>query len=144
MPGCRTRREAPCSTATQASRNAVMRPAFIFPFGLACLPASALAGGLQIAMLFDCATLRASIRQPGQRISRFSVNWPKPRCLVFQLSGFTSRHKTFVAVSRCWCHGLVNRKKSSVHTARVASDTKRRLWLGLVAFAERQLQFEIQ
>ncbi|MGH8034216.1 MAG: cyanase, partial [Lysobacterales bacterium] len=45
-------RGVPCSTATQASRNAAMRPAFIFPFGLAGFPASALSGGLQIAMLF--------------------------------------------------------------------------------------------
>ena len=69
-------RGAPCSSATQASRNATMRPAFIFPFGLACLPASALAASLQIAVLSDCAALRASIRQAGQRISRFSVNRP--------------------------------------------------------------------
>ena len=69
-------RGVPWSTATQASRNAAMRPAFIFPSGLACLPASALSGGLQIAMLFDSATLRASIRQAGQRISRLNVNRP--------------------------------------------------------------------
>ncbi len=73
-------RGAPCSSATQASRNAAFisrdGPAFIFPSGLACLPASALAGGLPIAVLFGSAALRASIRQAGQRISRFSVDRP--------------------------------------------------------------------
>ena len=53
-----------------------MRPALIFPSGLACVPASALSGGLQIAMLFDSALLRASVRQAGQRISRLNGNRP--------------------------------------------------------------------
>ncbi len=66
----------PCSIATRANRNAAMRPAFIFPFGLAGFPASALSGGLQIAGAIRGATLRASIREAGQCTSRFSVNRP--------------------------------------------------------------------
>jgi hypothetical protein len=64
------------SLATRARCNAAMRPIHILPEGLARFPASALALGLQVATATCCPSLRASIRDSGQRASVCSVNRP--------------------------------------------------------------------